>query len=109
MKKYLLIAMALMLCSGAWAASHKSQKVFEVTGNTLADICQKTSGYDYGVCLGFINGVAALQHSACIPDGVKFGQLKDVVLKYIQENPEIRHKPATGIITKALKQVWVCK
>jgi len=109
MKKIVIVTLLLIVSSITMAASYKSTKVFEVTGNTIATICARTSGYEYGVCLGFINGVAALQKKACIPEGVKFGQLKDVVLKYLSENPELRHKPAQNLITSALAQVWVCK
>lgn len=105
----LLLGSFTVVSFNLFAASFKSTKVFEVTGNKLTEICKTESGYQYGVCLGFINGVAALQKQACIPEGVKFGQLKDVVLKYISENPEHRHKPATAIITSALAQVWVCR
>lgn len=112
--KKILITLLILGCFTVssltvFAASFKSTKIFEVTGNKLTEICKKEEGYDYGVCLGFINGVAALQRQACIPDGVKFGQLKDVVLKYINENPEHRHKNATTIITSAISQVWVCR
>jgi len=109
MKKIIIVALLLMLSATVFSASYKSTKIFEVTGNSITDFCKKTSGYEYGVCLGYINGVAALQKQACIPEGVKFGQLKDVVLKYITENPESRHKPANKIITSALAHVWVCK
>lgn len=108
-KTLLLAASAAILSTGVLATSYKSHKVFEVTGNTLTEMCVDNNGFNHGVCLGFVNGAAALQNEACIPEGVKFGQLKAVIVRYMKENPEQLHKPAIQLIKGALNQAWPCK
>ena len=37
---------------------------------------------------------------------VKSDQLQDIVVKYLKDNPEIRHKPAGLLTFSALKQAF---
>jgi len=108
MKKLVILSLLLATFSGH-AASLKAKKLYEFTGNDLSDNCVDGHAYKRGVCLGFVNGVAAVQKKACIPDGVKFGQLRRVVQRYMEENPEQTHKSAFQIVIAALKSAWPCK
>lgn len=44
----------------------------------------------------------------CIPDGVVGNQARDVVCRYLDENPEDRHWPASGLTYNAIRVVWPC-
>ncbi len=108
MKKLILFTLLLGLGS-AVNASDKNKAVFNYTGNELSTHCVDGDKYKRGLCLGFINGVAAMQKKACIPDEVKFGQLKRVVERYMDTNPDTLHKLASEIVAKALVEAWPCK
>jgi len=50
--------------------------------------------------------------NAVLQDAEQYNQQVEVVyyaLKYMKENPEIRHFPASQIVTFILKQTWPCK
>jgi hypothetical protein len=77
------------------------------------------SGVQVGACIGFIGGVVwgvNIQSRAlhaprpfCIPDGVQGGdQLIRVVVKYIDQRPEVMHRPFAELVYLALKEVWPC-
>ena len=109
MKKLALLLAILLLCGSAYAASYKGYKFSQITGNDLVNMCKEKDGYGHGVCLGYVNGVSALQTKACIPKGVKFGQIRFVVLKYMRENPEQLHKDARMLIGQSLVVAWPCR
>ena len=87
------------------------------TGNALLDRC--TSKFDFlsGYCIGFIDASAIARVSLSdptkincqLPKNVNSGQLKDLVVKYLQENPAIRHEEALPIVLKALHKSFPCK
>lgn len=45
----------------------------------------------------------------CIPDGATYGQINDVLNKYLAEHAESRHLSATNIFYMALFPVWRCE
>lgn len=46
--------------------------------------------------------------AVCMPDEATTGQIADVVLKYMKENPEQRADKAGWIIIRALIRAWGC-
>ncbi|MGK2287274.1 Rap1a/Tai family immunity protein [Pedomonas sp. V897] len=95
-------------------------------GNHLLKMCTSridtgSSGmkeaFDYGVCMGFIAGSldyvqlineAAKKNITCVPDGVTAGQAKDIVVKYLQNNPEKRHEPQPLVTIFAFQDAFPC-
>jgi CheY-specific phosphatase CheX len=63
-----------------------------------------------GVAFGYVIGVHdALSGSViCSGDNVTQGQVVQVVLKYMRQNPELLDQSADRVITAALKAVWPC-
>lgn len=88
-----------------------SSSAHAITGNELlASLENKEPGIQlYGI--GFVTAIADITRNTlqCSPAVSTYGQVKDVVIKYMKENPEIRHFPASQIVTFILKQTWPCK
>ena len=42
------------------------------------------------------------------PGGVNNKQMVDLVMIYLRDHPEIRHLPAAGLVTAALKRKFPC-
>jgi hypothetical protein len=45
---------------------------------------------------------------ACIPDEVEIGQMTNITLKYIHENPEQAHMPSAGLVILAQQHAFPC-
>lgn len=66
------------------------------------------SGTEAGMFSGYIMAVNDLA-PFCLPEGVKMGQVYDVVFNYLDVHPEARQKPAITLIAKAVHKAWPCK
>lgn len=89
------------------------------TGNKVYELCStaKTSSTYYqddAFCAAYIAGVAddleliriVGNRPQCIPAGVTVGQLRDVVLKRLRENPAERHLSAAAIARFAIMEAY---
>lgn len=83
------------------------------TGNELKkDLDDPVYGAQYG--FGYIVGVTDVLLNIgyiCLPSGesgVRAGQIKDVVKKYLSENPEKLHMKAERLVYSALSVNWTC-
>jgi hypothetical protein len=98
--------------------------VFE-NGNDLFQRCNSSLVSDQTFCMGYIVGAADLVgleqvsngpdntilwkfRSVCAPQGVTVQQIKDVVLKYMRDNPERRADSGASLVVQAISQAWVC-
>ena|ERR1700722_3108698 len=67
-------------------------------------------GYGMGYCFGVINTASEILQARGeirLPDGdVTFEQVKKIVTNYLDAHPEEWQKPASVLVTKALKQAW---
>jgi hypothetical protein len=88
------------------------------SGNDLLDDCSAKSGDNpvkAGACLGYVTGVADVLGGGTVIDGIRAcfvtattGQLKDVVLRYLNEHPETRHLVAASLVARALSEAFPC-
>jgi Rap1a immunity proteins len=84
----------------------------QVTKRGAADAAIEASeiGYGLGYCFGVINTAAEILQvdgEIQLPDGsVTFEQVKKVVMSYLDAHPEQWQKPASVVVTKALKLAW---
>ena len=90
-------------------------------GTWLVDACQSDKETDWGVCLGFINGVATTLDGRnvkgyakfCLPkrpDGTIFaGPTRDVVKTWLSKNPALLRYSTESLVAKALSDVFPCK
>jgi len=103
----------------AHAVTHPSQAARSMyTGSELLDFCSKDQEPDWGVCLGFIVGVSSSfdceqlllgRFSFQPPDGATAGQMKKIVIKYLNERPEKLHLPAASLAAAALSEAFPCQ
>ena len=68
---------------------------------------------EFGICLGFLQGVLAREQflsatKICVPSGATNGQLMDVVLAYMRDNPKTRHLPPMLLILISLGEAYPC-
>jgi hypothetical protein len=85
-------------------------------GNQLLDECNPASGYNSfasGMCIGYVTAtVDTLSFipgmGFCLPLASTKGQIRDVVLKYLQDHPADRHSVAASLVTVALWESFPC-
>jgi hypothetical protein len=110
--KRLLVAMLLLLAGPA----HAQESLF--TGNGYLKACTADDPVSRAVCmqytLGMGNMLLSLQLSGltraleCSPGESTGRQKKDLLVKYLQDNPQVRHFPTPQIYLAVLEQVWPC-
>jgi hypothetical protein len=115
-----LFILSILLASLATEA--KAGLAF-VDGNQLYSDCTSSDYFFRGGCLRYVLGIYDAAeteaiwiggHSTilgwhwCAPDGITAGQIVDVVVRHLRDNPQDRHLDAPGLIAKALSQAWPC-
>ena len=108
------LAIATALAAGA---SARAQGAF-LTGNDLFTACTGTRTAADADCTGYVTGVAdallAVQGfgegapSVCLSANVTRGQMRDVVPRYLERNPQDRHYGAASTTFVALRQAFPC-
>ena len=116
-----LFALGLAIPMIALPASAYATTDYFLTGNTLQDSCQA----DDGLVLGYVAAVADLlsfslvsfdaqgqevrqKRLLCITDGVQLKQVRDVVCKFVDANPQVRRDPVHLLARNALVKTWPC-
>jgi hypothetical protein len=80
------------------------------TGNALYQRIQSATPSDNTVALGYVMGIhdATTGILVCSPN-VTAGQVRDIVKKSLENNPENRDQLASTLVIGALSAVWPCK
>ncbi|XUU59727.1 Rap1a/Tai family immunity protein [Erythrobacter sp. HA6-11] len=93
-------------------------------GNALYDDCSAKEGgptyyqknafctaYIVGVVdtINYYQGADEIHNFVCIPPNVRAGQLRDVVVKFLRENPAERHKGAEALVFIAVAFAFPCE
>ena len=111
------IAAALFSFSGKVAAQDDGFDIWTGNGflrNCSGDINAENS-FRLGICFGYLDGWLARDAATpefrfvCRPPSVPNGQVMDVLLKYLRENPETRHNSIDGAIVVALSGAFPCQ
>lgn len=82
-----------------------------MTGNDLLKrITDAESPVHRSIVLGYIMGVSDIGHGIehCAPATVTAGQLRDLVHKWLRENPADRHHNGADIVTHILQEAYPC-
>jgi hypothetical protein len=81
------------------------------TGDDLWNLCTDNApGHNY-LCLGMSTAYFDMMRAAgyqCAGTGVNREQARDVVLKYLTDNPGMRNTPASELALTALKTAFQC-
>jgi hypothetical protein len=112
------VAMLLFLLFTAsnFSAFGQQTENFEDTGAALKQRCIGVQGAlasstSNGICMGFITGVASAMSvtgNFCWPDGAMGAQFVAVVMKYLDDHPELLHKRDLLLVHQALTQAFPC-
>jgi Rap1a immunity proteins len=71
-----------------------------------------------GECVGIIEGLAVMASDlapsfvvsrSCVPDDATLAQLTTVVVRWLDQHPEIWHKDFRPLVLLALHDAWPCK
>jgi Rap1a immunity proteins len=107
-------ALAIVLAPWPWVAFTADANGL-VDGNKLMRWCEDKPDDSFlrGLCLGYVEATAdALMAERpgrqCISRDVTFGQLEEVVRKYLREHPENRGYGANVIVASALTEAFPC-
>jgi hypothetical protein len=105
-------AIATIIVFKPTTASSVEQHV--TTGNYWLGICQSHDVGQASICLAYVNGFAGLhslpeiQNLFCPPTGVTIGQMKEVVTKYLRDNPAKLHLNMNRLVLNALREAFPC-
>lgn len=107
----------------------------QISGNELLETCTSDNQVLTGFCIGYVigysegapwgvaladasvrgemggpdvNNMVGTVTGSCVPADATNGQLKDVVTKYLQENPASRHESARTLIWRAYAAAFPC-
>jgi len=74
---------------------------------------------DIGWCLGYVEGVRNTAHIYqaifkdnkvyCIPQGVENGQIIRVILKYLNDHPNMLHEHESLLTMMAIREAFTCE
>ncbi len=123
-KNILAVLLFLTLAAPAVVQPTNAQKpstdIRQITGNEFLEMC-RGNNFEQGYCLGYIvglgDGISGLQilevdrsrwSPICRPKGVTAAQLRDVVVKYIDDHPEERHTVMMVLAVVAMRAAWPC-
>jgi hypothetical protein len=100
--------MKKLLAALLFAASTASA---QVTGNTLLDNMQSSEYMLRLYALGYITSIFQFTRGTahCSPDGVTFGQARDLVQNYLKTNATYRHMDGYVIAIVVFGATWPCK
>lgn len=107
MTRWLLLYLVLFS-----AVSFNVEAAYQSGNKLKADLKNDSGTHNEMFAMGYIVGATEVLEDykdVCIADGVTQGQLKDVVKKYLDENPESLHEAAYVLVYSALRKVWPCK
>lgn len=98
-----LIAAALLAATTTASAQY-------VNGNGLLKDLRGGSN-DRMFALGYIAGVADAydEDVFCLPPRTQLGQIRDIVTKFLEENPKERHNHAGVLVLVPLMESYPCK
>ncbi|MGL3109404.1 Rap1a/Tai family immunity protein [Bradyrhizobium sp. BR 1432] len=100
----------LSIASAAVCFSYPATAYFD-SGNTLQSLCSDKDRTTELVCTGvagaYFDMMVALGYSGCRNSATR-KQLKDVLLKYIDQNPEKRDLPSSFLAIEAFSKALGC-
>src|SRR5215510_6432172 len=81
------------------------------TGQELFIKCVSPDITEHSICVGFIAGISDIDTNdkkLCLPDNINMGNLIDVYIDYMNDNPALNKYPAATLVASALNEKWMC-
>ena len=110
MTRCLMAAMLVLMLAG------EARSGSWVDGNQLHKWCSADNGTLLAGCSVYVSGITdvmvdapVLGWSACFPDHMTIGQLGDVVERWLEQHPELRHYGASELVAEALSTAFPCE
>jgi hypothetical protein len=107
--KILVPTLACLLMAGSATA----QRVSNVKGTTLMTAC---TGKSVTACDAYVDGFSdaieagGKDHAlACIPRAATGTELRDVLIKFLKDNPQDQHLKAGTLATRAFAKAYPCQ
>ncbi|RYE67932.1 MAG: hypothetical protein EOO81_09935 [Oxalobacteraceae bacterium] len=112
-----VVAAAVIALTISQAAAAQEIGAF-FTGDTLLALCSSADGHDQFRCLGYVEGLndsremfdnSQFGKRLCFPKGTTSGQLRDVVVRYLNEQPNMRRLLAAQLVFISLAGAYPCR
>jgi hypothetical protein len=105
----LVVLFVLAMSMPVWATGY--------TGNNLIEFCKKEElSMNFGICFGLMIGLDDGLYIGfggvkpyCLPANASKGQMRKVLLKYLEEHPEKLHESYAHSIISAFTEAFPCK
>ncbi len=104
---------AVILACLAMAGAAQAQRVSKVTAKVLMTACSSTKQAD--LCDAYLDGFTdairanGQDHAlACIPQTVAGTELRDVLVRWLRDNPESQHETGEKVARLALQKAYPC-
>jgi hypothetical protein len=91
----------------------------EYSNELLRDCTEPSLGtFTSGFCLGYIKGAAEMSRlrqkvptlpPLCVPDALTVGEVRNIVVSYIEEHPEELHYASIALVHNALEEAFPCE
>jgi hypothetical protein len=101
------------------AASATARVNSNFDNELLRDCTHPSPGsFTAGLCLGYLKGAAEMSRlreklpqlpPVCVPDAVTVGQLRNIVVRYLEEHPEELHYSSIVVLNNALAEAFPCE
>jgi len=85
------------------------------TGNDVLEKCTSKNPFTEGVCIGLISGYfdgMQMTHTCPKAEASKNiirGQIRDIAVKFLKDNPADRHLPGAALAYRAFKVAFDCR
>lgn len=117
MREVLVAILVLAADCGAHAQGQQGQGPGFFDGNRLHRACNdKERQFNNGACFGYVIAITDALSSngaingirACIPANIAAQQVRDIIVSYLDRNPQNRHFTAASLGAYALVQAFPC-
>ncbi|MCY1672718.1 Rap1a/Tai family immunity protein [Novosphingobium sp. SL115] len=100
----------LFACGAGLAFAATPAHAEWMNGSQLNDTCTSTAPVDRAMCLSYVMGVLdgyrALPQPPVTPDDISAGKVRDVVVAYMTDHPEILEKQGRTVVKTAIADAW---
>lgn len=115
--KVLAIGSSFILATLSSLPAMSASNMMFFTGTQLYNLCRSPESGKQLICEGYILGVNDTIHSGylsdhfnlCFPKGVEPSQLRLQVINFMENNPDVMHFVAEGIVAKTLELKYPCQ